>query len=59
MLQDLLFTRAIAFGCHRGGWVKRFCFADRALADRRFVEVQSEDDFPEGHVASRIGLPGP
>lgn len=52
-LLDLLFTRAICLGCHEDGWTRRFCFEDRALADQRYVELQSEDDVPAGHVARR------
>lgn len=58
-LQELLFTRAIVLGCEREGWANRFCFADRALADQRFAEVQSEDDVPAGHVATRVGTAHP
>lgn len=54
-VQDLLFTRAIVTGCSRGGWGNRFCFDDLALADKRFIELQSEDDVPPGHIAARQG----
>ncbi len=55
-LKELLFTRAIHVGCAGEGWAHRFCFADRALASQRFAELQSEDDVPVGHVATRVGL---
>lgn len=55
-LQDLLFTRAIVLGCAGGGWAQRFCFEDRGLADRRFAELEGEDDVPAGHVAIRQGV---
>jgi len=50
---DLLFTRAICLSLDRHGYGGRFCFDDRALADRRFHELTSEDDVPEGHIARR------
>lgn len=37
-LHDLLYTRAIMLGCDRHGFSRRFCFEDRALADKRFAE---------------------
>lgn len=52
-LLNLLFTRAICLGCHEDGWARRFCFEDRALADLRFEQLQSEDDEPAGFVARR------
>ena len=54
-LGDLLFTRAIYLGCDRDGWARRFCFEDRALASKRFYELQSEDDEPKGFIARRGG----
>ena len=54
-LGDLLFTRAIYLGCDRDGWAHRFCFEDRALASKRFYELQSEDDEPAGFIARRGG----
>lgn len=53
---DLIYTRSIALGCHGDGWSKRYCFEDRELANRRFDALQSEDDVPEGFVATREGL---
>lgn len=50
---ELLFTRSICLGCHEYGYTTRFCFEDRSLADRRFDELQSEDDVPAGHIARR------
>lgn len=52
-LLDLFFTRAICLGMNREGWTRRFCFADRALAFQRFLDLQSEDDVPAGFVAQR------
>lgn len=50
---ELIWTRAICLGVTELSWSRRFCFADRELADRRFVELQSEDDEPAGFVARR------
>lgn len=55
-LLELLFTRAVALGCGESSFANRFCFEDRELAVKRFCELQSEDDVPEGHTASRVGL---
>lgn len=55
---DLLTTRAVVLGCNEDGWSNRFCFADRALADQRFDELQSEDDVPEGFIARRPPIGG-
>lgn len=52
-LIDLLYTRAIALGCTHYGLERRFCFEDRALATKRFAELQSEDDEPQGYTAKR------
>lgn len=52
-LLDLMFTRAICLSMNRDGYGARFCFEDRALADRRFQELTSEDDVPEGFTARR------
>ena len=52
-LVELLFTRAIILGCTQGSWAHRFCFNDRELAVERFLELQSEDDEPQGFVARR------
>lgn len=52
---DLLFTRAIYLGCTQWGFARRFCFADRHLADVRFDALQSEDDEPQGFTARRGG----
>ena len=52
-VSDLAFTRALYLGVTETGWARRFCFANFKLADRRFLELQSEDDVPEGHVAVR------
>jgi hypothetical protein len=50
---DLMYTRAIILGVDAYGYSSRFCFKDRALADRRFLELTSEDDVPEGFIARR------
>lgn len=50
---DLMFTRAIFLGCNRESWESRFCFDDRALADKRYSELTSEDDTPAGFIAQR------
>lgn len=53
-VSDLAFTRAIYLGLtEEGGWSRRFCFANYALAERRFAELKGEDDIPAGHVAAR------
>lgn len=52
-LHDLLYTRAVFLGVNLYGWTKRYCFEDRALATRRFHELASEDDIPEGYTARR------
>jgi hypothetical protein len=52
-LGDLLYTRAIILGADRYTWSHRFCFADRLLANKRFLELQSEDDVPAGYTARR------
>jgi hypothetical protein len=52
-LLDLAFTRAICLGVTRWGWENRFCFEDRALADRRFAALESEDDEPAGYTERR------
>lgn len=53
-LCDLLYTRAIMLGCDRYGFERRFCFEDRKLANRRYEELQSENDIPQGFTASRM-----
>lgn len=53
VLVDLIYTRAIGLGCNYMGIERRFCFADKKLADKRFAELQSEDDVPSGHIARR------
>lgn len=52
-MRDLLYTRAILLGCTRNGFANRFCFENRALASKRFAELSSEDDVPEGFTARR------
>lgn len=53
VLVDLIYTRAIGLGANAMSFHTRFCFKDRALADQRFAELQSEDDVPEGFIATR------
>ena len=50
---DLLYTRAICLGVTRWDWENRFCFEDRALADRRFAALDSVEDVPAGFTARR------
>lgn len=52
-LHDLMYTRAILLGCTRFGFERRFCFENKSLADKRFTELTSEDDNPEGFIARR------
>lgn len=54
---ELLTTRAIFLGCNAWGWERRFCFSDRALALQEFSKLQSEQDMPQGFIASRPELP--
>lgn len=49
----LLFTTAIYLGCTPWGYDSRFCFESRSLALKRFNELQSEDDVPQGYIARR------
>lgn len=55
MLCELVFTRAICLGANQEGWTYRFCFEDRELASKRFEELKSEQDEPEGFIARRFG----
>lgn len=55
LLGELLYTRAIYLGATREGWARRFCFEDRDLASARFRSLESEQDEPEGYVATRYG----
>lgn len=52
-LVRLMFTKAICLGCHDFGYESRFCFEDFDLADKRFAELQSDSDEPEGFIARR------
>lgn len=56
-LMELMYTRSILLGVSLWSWERRFCFADRSLANRRFYALQSEDDEPEGWVARRPEKP--
>jgi len=51
---DLMFTRAIILGVGRFSWKRRFCFENHNLAKQRFIELQSENDEPQGYVARRV-----
>jgi hypothetical protein len=50
---NLLYTRAIYMDCNMTGFGRRFCFADRALADTEFARLKTEDDEPVGWIARR------
>ncbi len=50
---NLIFTRAIYLDVCITGWGRRFCFEDRALADREFQRLESGDQEPVGWVARR------
>lgn len=55
MVGELMFTRAIYMGVTEQGWEFRFCFEDRELASKRFQELRTIEDEPEGYVARRFG----
>lgn len=50
---NLMYTRAIYMDCTPTGFGRRFCFADRSLADTEFARLQTEDDEPTGWIARR------
>lgn len=50
---NLLFTRAIYMDCDLWGWRRRFCFEDKALADKEFAKLKTGDDEPTGWIARR------
>ena len=52
-LVQLLFTKAIIWGCQHTGWNNRFCFKDQALAVQPFNELQSEVYVPQCVIARR------
>lgn len=53
-LQDLAFTRAILLGSDvLTSYTRRYCFENRAWADREFALLTSKDDEPEGWIATR------
>jgi len=52
-IHDLLTTRSIMLDCDEWSFKRRFCFSDRALADKRFAELESAQDVPQGYVARR------
>ena len=52
-VMPLITTTSVILGCTSWGYARRFCFKSPALALQRFVELQSEDDEPEGWIARR------
>lgn len=54
---DLVFTRAIVLGVNELSYTKRFCFESKRLAAVRFMQLDSQDDEPEGYLARREGGP--
>ena len=50
---NLMYTRAIYMDCTPTGFGRRFCFQDRALADKEFARLHTEDDEPVGWIARR------
>ena len=52
-LVDLLTTRSIMLGCDEWNWKRRFCFANRRLADEWFQKIERWDQVPTGYVARR------
>lgn len=54
ILMDLIFTRAICLGADQiNAYKRRYCFENRAWADREFSLLESETDEPEGYTAKR------
>lgn len=54
ILMDLIFTRAICLGADQiNAYKRRYCFENRAWADREFSLLESEKDEPEGYTAKR------
>ena len=52
-INNLLYTRAIYMDCNLTGFGRRFCFEDRALANKEFARLKNEDDEPVGWIARR------
>lgn len=50
---DLMFTRAIYMDMHLYGWGRRFCFQDKALADKEYARLSDGDHEPVGWIARR------
>lgn len=50
---DLMFTRAIYMDMSPSGFGRRFCFEDKALADKQFKQLNNEDQEPVGWIARR------
>ena len=47
------YRAALVLDCNTTGYGNRFCFEDKALADKRFAELVSDEDVPEGFIARR------
>jgi hypothetical protein len=53
-IHNLMFTRALHIDLDIHGWSRRYCYADRDLADVAFNTMTTSDDQPlPGFVASR------
>lgn len=50
---ELMFTRALFVGVNPWSFERRYCFADRHLADEQFDLLQSGEDEPQGWIARR------
>lgn len=50
---ELMFTRAIYMDMHAWGWGRRFCFEDKALADKEYERLTDGDQEPSGWIARR------
>jgi hypothetical protein len=50
---ELMFTRAIYMDMHLDGWGRRFCFQDKALANKEFERLSDGDHEPVGWIARR------
>jgi hypothetical protein len=50
---ELMFTRAIYMDMHAWGWGRRFCFEDKALADKEYARLSDGDQEPSGWIARR------
>lgn len=53
-LLELATTRSVCLDCNEHSWERRFCFANRRLADEWFEEIKTSEDVPAtGYVARR------